>query len=104
MVFKFNENVINEGVENQSFTRHYDYVNDEGHYVWECDDFNIIYDKEDNRVTVKGATDDGTYGRSRFGSDDVTPFKFIKFIDNCSDSNDYATILDFIDFDNKRSY
>lgn len=95
---------INENIENQNIARHYDYVNDEGHYVWQCDDFNIIYDEEDNRVTVKPTPDDGTYGRSRFGGDSVKPFKFIEFIDSCSDSNDYTTILDFINFDSKRSY
>lgn len=59
MVYKFNENI-----ENPNIVRHYDYINDEGHYVWECDTFNIGYMDNDNIVTMYAVYADG----DRFGS------------------------------------
>lgn len=91
---------INENIENQNIVRHYDYVNDAGNFVWECDTFNIGYMDNDNSVTMYG------YDEDRFGSrsfsDENSALAFIDFLDSCSDNYDFDTILDYVDFGFKR--
>lgn len=94
---------INENIENQNIVRHYDYVDDAGNYVWECDTFNIDYMNmgSDNTVIMY----DG-HNRPRFGSrsfsDENSALAFIDFLDSCSYNYNFETILDYVDFGFKR--
>lgn len=91
---------INENIENQNIARHYDYINDAGLYIWECDTFNIGYMYSDNSATVT------MYIKDKFGSrsfkDENSALMFIDFLDSCSENYNFETILDYVDFGFKR--
>lgn len=94
---------INENIENQNIARHYDYVDDIGNYVWECNAFNITYMDDDGIVTMYKYNDNNedTFG-SRSFKDENSALAFIDFLDSCSDNYDFDTILDYVDFGFKR--
>ena len=92
---------INENIENQNIVRHYDYVDDMGNYIWECNTFIIGYMDNDNSVTMYDCHDENRFG-SRSFSDENSALAFIDFLDNCSDNYDFETVLDYVDFGFKR--
>ena len=93
---------INENIENQNIARHYDYIDDAGNYIWECDTFNIRYMNKDNIVTMYAGYADGDRFGSRSFKDENSALAFIDFLDSCSDNYDFETILDYVDFGFKR--